>query len=70
MSVLDEKAIIDLCVATALLRNDWDNQTSIEEVDEINGFDAIIEMAHDYCEQVGIEKPYLTRADIIECIWG
>lgn len=70
MTELNEAAIIGICVTTAFLRNDWDNQTDYSDVDEAGGFDEIIEMAHNYCEWVGIEKPNLTREDAIRCIWG
>lgn len=70
MTKLNEQAIIGLCVGTAFLRMDWNNQTSVSDVDEANGFDEIIELAYGYCQWVGIEKPDLTREDIIECMWG
>ncbi|EDM72556.1 hypothetical protein RAZWK3B_09901 [Roseobacter sp. AzwK-3b] len=70
MTELNEQAIIGLSVTTSFLRNDWDNQTSVSDVDAANGFDDIIEMAQNYCAWVGIEKPDLTREDVIGCVWG
>jgi len=40
-------AIIGLAIATSFLRNDWDNQTSVDEVDN-NALLDIAEMAEDY----------------------
>jgi len=62
-------AIIGLAIATYFLRNDWDNQTSVDEVDN-NALLDIAEMAEDYCDWVGLPNVMITQADVKEALWG
>ena len=68
-SKLNVDAIIGLAIATSFLRNDWDNQTSIDELDD-DALSDIAEMAKDYCDWVRLPNVTITQTDVKTAIWG
>ena len=66
---LNVDAIVGLAITTSFHRNDWDNQTSIDEIDD-NGLLNVAEMAEEYCEWVGLTDVSITKENVKEAIWG
>ena len=52
-------AVVDLAISTAILRADFDNQTSPSEIEEQNAWDDIAKQAIEYLKVVGLDTTLL-----------
>ena len=68
--MINQDAVIGMAIATAFFRSEWTTHTSIAEVDAENGWDEIIEMANGYCEAAGLKNASVSKAMVLEAIWG
>lgn len=65
-------AVIGLAVSTAILRADFDNQTTAIEIEEAEAWDDIAKQAIDYIKWVGLDTSTLkiNKYVIAKCFWG
>ena len=61
-------AIIGQAIATAFLRSNFDNYTTMDEL-SITEFDQVAELAEGYLRWVGLDEE-VTHSDIKKAIWG
>ena len=52
-------AVVDLAISTAILRADFDNQTSPIDIEEQNAWDVIAKQAIEYLKVVGLDTTLL-----------
>lgn len=69
---LNMDALIGLAIATAIFRLDYDNQTSISELEMDDAWDSIEELTLDYLKCVGVDiaQIYIDKYDIAQSFKG
>ncbi len=70
MSEINKEAIVGLAISTAFLRSGWSNDTSIDEVEEVNGWDEILDLARQYIDWAGIGAVTIDESNVRSSIWG
>ena len=69
---LNMDAVVGLAIATAILRLNFDNQTTINEFIEHDIWDEVAELAFDYIKWIGIDtkKIEIDKYVIAQSFWG
>jgi hypothetical protein len=76
MTELNKDTIYGLCISTAFLRNDWDNQTALHEIDDpensvpnLECWGEIVALANFYAKWVGVPE-IIDAPMVVECLFS